>query len=146
MWPGFSIIKAPAHDILQRAQSLNVPSFPSRLTALCFLCITQIFLIQRLRTENLLVRQKMEMLEQESSDLADRLIQVRRQLAGTQSSIAPFISPHIYMTPLTVWLKSRVTYSKSEICRKTPQYYCLRHQQNNTIQQIISQYHPNVSK
>jgi len=31
--------------------------------------------IRRLRTENRLVRQKMEMLEQESSDLADRLIQ-----------------------------------------------------------------------
>ena len=52
--------------------------FSSRLTALCFPCITQFFLIQRLRTENLLVRQKVEMLEQESSDLADRLIQVRQ--------------------------------------------------------------------
>ena len=142
MCPGFSIIKAPAHDILQR---MFLP-FSSPLTALCFLCITQIFLIQRLRTENLLVRQKMEMLEQESSDLADRLIQVRRQLAGTKSSIAPFISAHIYITPPTVWLNSRVTYFISEICRKTPQYYGLRHQQNNTIQQIISQYHPNVSK
>ena len=82
----------------------------SRLTALCFLCITQIFLIQRLRTENLLVRQKVEMLEQESSDLADRLIQVRSQLAGTQSSIAPFISPvttHLYNA--ADCLKSRVT-------------------------------------
>ena len=34
----------------------------------------------------------MEMLEQESSDLADRLIQVRQYmlLAGIQSSITPF--------------------------------------------------------
>lgn len=31
--------------------------------------------IRRLRTENLLVRQKLDQLEQESSELADRLIQ-----------------------------------------------------------------------
>ena len=40
------------------------------------LCFTHPLLLQRLRTENLLLRQKMDMLEQESSDLADRLIQV----------------------------------------------------------------------
>ena len=49
--------------------------FPSK--PLSALCITHMFPLQRLRTENLLLRQKMDMLEQESSDLADRLIQVR---------------------------------------------------------------------
>ena len=36
-----------------------------------------LFSLQRLRTENSLLRQKMDSLEQESSDLADRLIQVK---------------------------------------------------------------------
>ena len=34
-----------------------------------------LFTIQRLRTENRLLRQRVDLLEQESSDLADRLIQ-----------------------------------------------------------------------
>ena len=61
------IIRAQILEIflsLQALQALHTPLSASH------------FLLQRLRTENLLLRQKMDMLEQESSDLADRLIQV----------------------------------------------------------------------
>ena len=63
----------------------------------------------------------MEMLEQESSDLADRLIQVQpiqaTLLAGTQSSTAPFVASHLIYNHNHCLVQIRV---KSDIYIKTP--------------------------
>ena len=42
-----------------------------------YFSLLQMAAMQRLRTENRLLRQRIDMLEAESSELADRLIQVR---------------------------------------------------------------------